>query len=192
MNSYQHITDRSEFIQKFRQDQGLQPSLQRNKSTDKLNKSRVNSSNNLSMSKSSLEGRWEYLFQLEKLKRTKLDEQRKLKDQQLFQKDLNECTFSPKLNTNKSVSLLSPKSLSSLGYSNGNRVPSTSDSMMAQSPDSLLGRQQQWNYKKNMRIENIKQTQMQNDNKECIFKPKLVREKVFINFYLLLHVLELT
>jgi hypothetical protein len=138
------------------------------------------------MSKSSLEGRWEYLFQLEKLKRTKLDEQRKLKDQQLFQKDLNECTFSPKLNTNKSVSLLSPKSLSSLGYSNGNRVPSTSDSMMAQSPDSLLGRQQQWNYKKNMRIENIKQTQIQNDNKECIFKPKLVRV-IFYFIYFCMH-----
>jgi hypothetical protein len=183
MNPYQNITNRDEFIQKFRQDQGLEPktSMTRMKSTDKLNRSRVThvNSNNVSICRTiNGEGRWEYLHQLEKLKRNKLDQQRKLKDQELFIKDLNECTFTPKLNTNKSMSLLTPKPLSSIGYSNnGTRMPnSPNSSSLSNLPcDNLLVRQQQWNYKKNMRIENIKQSQILNDNKECIFKPKLVR-----------------
>jgi hypothetical protein len=204
MNSYQSITNRDEFIQKFRQDQGLEPKTPKNsmiplsgysnkyatnqmhrvQSSEKINRSRAQvnfSSNNLSYCRTSNpEGRWEYLHQLEKLKRTKLDQQRKLKDHELYMKDVNECTFSPKLNTNKSMSLLSPKPLSSIGYSSGTRMPNSPNSSslnaINMTSDTLLIRQQQWNYKKNMRIENIKQSQILNDNKECIFKPKLVRE----------------
>lgn len=194
MFSYQHITNRNEFIQKFREDQGLMPKNSRQSTAENKNKQKSDSGVNQSgLNQKGNEGRWEYLHKLEKLKRMKLEEQRKVKEKELFENDLVQCTFSPKLNTNKSLGNLSsnisqnasriitrPKTQDKSGYnSNGNTNLPTSENV--KTADNLIDRQKQWEYKKNMRIENIKQSQFVKDTRECIFTPKLV--KIFFNYF---------
>lgn len=84
-------TDRNEFLEKFQKQQGLS----------------VNSSNIFDSSKSKIttvtegEGRWEYLYQLEKLKKIKMQKLRLQKEEIEFEKEYKECTFTPKLNKYK-------------------------------------------------------------------------------------------
>lgn len=84
-------TDRNEFLEKFQKQQGLS----------------VNNSNIFDSSKSKIttitegEGRWEYLYQLEKLKKMKMEKLRLQKEENEFEKEYKECTFTPKLNSYK-------------------------------------------------------------------------------------------
>ncbi len=84
-------TDRNEFLEKFQKQQGLS----------------INNSNIFDSSKSKItsvtegEGRWEYLYQLEKLKKMKLQKLRLQKEQIAFENENKECTFSPKLSNYK-------------------------------------------------------------------------------------------
>ena len=72
--------------------------LQKSKSRgDLLNKSPSH------VKKKDEEGRWDYLYKLEKLKRIKLDEKRRMKDMNEYKRDVDECTFSPKLNSSKMI-----------------------------------------------------------------------------------------
>lgn len=221
MFSYQNITNRNEFIQKFREDQGLSKNSRVNTVGSEsaiaspIKKGRnVNASGNVSNSHSLIylqgahsrlntssgkikqqnEGRWDYLHKLEKLKRMKLDEQRRRKEEELFEQDLQQCTFSPKLNTNKSTGNLRGRSqksggiagLSSIGntnlhtpdnyYSYASNSPKYIDSphKKNESSPTIAERQKQWIYKRDVKLDKIKQNKIINENKECIFTPKLV------------------
>lgn len=144
--------EREEFIQNFRQKHGL---------------SRVSSENKLTYSSiAGMEGRWEYLHQLEKLKRSKLEKQRNRKEQEKYEKDLVECTFNPKLNKVKNYQILNTNLAGNHIQSNYN-IHNYADS-------NLLDRQQSWASKKNLKIEKLKQSQFEKNNEECYFKPKLV------------------
>lgn len=153
MYGSQLYTNRNEFIEKFREQQGLTP-------LPDFNSSRFDT-----QIKQQIEGRWEYLHKLEKLKRIKLEEKRKEKTQKEYEKEFNECTFNPKIN-NFTPKLNSHKSF----------VNSQSKSIEQTNLDSsnLLGRQEIWNQKKNMKIETIKQSQTNDELKECHFKPLIV------------------
>lgn len=86
-------TDRNEFLEKFREQQGLSFNFNTSQNYD-INKSKIS---NLSEG----EGRWEYLYQLEQLKKIKLEKLRKQKEEIEYEKDFKECTFMPKLNDYK-------------------------------------------------------------------------------------------
>jgi hypothetical protein len=84
-------TDRNEFLEKFQKQHGLS----------------VNNSNIFDSSKSKIttvtegEGRWDYLYQLEKLKKIKLKKLMLQKEEIDYEKEYKECTFTPKLNSYK-------------------------------------------------------------------------------------------
>ncbi len=173
MNSYQHITDRNEFIEKFRQDQGL-PMMSRNETSNTLSKSRIIYEPSI---REVNDGRWDYLYSLEKLKQAKLNEQRRIKKMQVLQKENLECTFSPKVNRDKSIKNFTNRNLPRSYNFDLNGISNLLSNEREQKPHiglNLLDRQQQWAYKKNMHIENIKNEQVVKDIQECIFKPKLV------------------
>jgi hypothetical protein len=147
--------DREEFLENFRNQQGM-PRLTTEAKSTKTTKSQS--------------GRWDFLYQLEKLKRAKLQEQINKKQQELFEKEISECTFSPKLN--KSVSI---------GYINTSPCPgshnTTQNYVLATSGSSsrLIDRQKDWGNKKNIKLESIKQQEFIKQNQECIFKPRIVK-----------------
>jgi hypothetical protein len=193
MYSYHHIRNRDEFIKQFKQDHGIpvlnnnninkSTILQKSKSRgDLLNKSPSH------VKKKDEEGRWDYLYKLEKLKRIKLDEKRRMKDMNEYKRDVDECTFSPKLNSSKMIRInsgLSNMSNSSNNLSNISMSIQKSQIMKKNSNGNnsislieggnLIDRHKAWEYKKNMKIENIKQSKFEKDNNECIFSPKLVK-----------------
>jgi hypothetical protein len=120
---------------------------------------------------------------LEKLKRMKLDETRRLKDMNEYEKDLNDCTFSPKLNINK-MDRVNSGIGNNLTITNAMRgqksqirkVNSNGDNSVALNEGTnLIDRQKAWEYKKFMKIENIKQIVIEKDTAECVFTPKLVK-----------------
>ena len=90
-------TDRNEFLEKFREKQGLS----------------INNSQTLDLSKSKIssvgegDGRWEFLYQLDKIKQVKLEKLRRQKEEMEYEKDYKECTFTPKLNNYSSLQGLS-------------------------------------------------------------------------------------
>jgi hypothetical protein len=173
----QTYTDRNEFIEEFRKQQGLP-----NNEKKSQKKGSSKSSNTVITQGNQKDGRWEYLYQLEKLKRIKLTEQRKMKEQGLYEKDLTECTFTPKLNTNKSTKYLhSGQSVGALSNVSSNLPSMTnynSNSNLHQDGSvqygTLLERQAMWSHKRHIKLENIKQTQLSKDNQECNFRPKIV------------------
>jgi hypothetical protein len=185
MNQH-YYTNRNEFIERFRQEHGLTNNTNTRQHTiegietpiprkitnkTSLNNSTVNININVNVNKSQqqLDGRWDYLHKLEKLKRMKLEEQRKLKEQVDFEKDLEKCTFSPKLNTNKSMGNLH-RSKTQLNT----QLPTQENINTQILSGNLLERQQLWAYKKNLKIENIKHHQLNVETKECVFQPKIV------------------
>ncbi len=192
MYTYQHITNRNEFIQEFRKNQGLDISRNTNPKSAKSRKTNNNPKTNISTSSiSNNDGRWNYLHQLEKLRKVKLNEQRNLKEQLSYEKDFQECTFSPKLNKSKRSTTNLSEGLSGISGGNNNnnnmsnlnnstnKIQLSSNSNIqsynGKDYDPLIERQKMWEYKKNMKIENIKHDQNMRDTEECIFNPVLVR-----------------
>jgi hypothetical protein len=167
MNSYNHITDRNEFIEKFRHDQGL-TSLSRNETCKTLNRSRIVSEPSV---KEYSEGRWDYLYSLERLKRAKLSELRRAKEVFIRSKEKMDCTFSPKVNRPQTTKNVRDQNYDKIGI---RQLLNINQKKTAKTKANILDRQEQWNYKRNMHIENIKNEQAVKEIKECIFKPKLV------------------
>lgn len=190
VNNY---SNRTEFLEKFKQEHGT--SMSRSKIKDRYSNNRNNQKNSNTnntadknsnynsnlLKKSGLDGRWDYLYHLEKLKRSKLEEKRKIKENELFEKDLTECTFSPKLNKMKnfknnfnSNSMI--KSTSFQDKDNSINQLYTDDNMNSKIySGNLLERQQMWEYKKKLKIENIRHHEITKNVKECVFQPKLVK-----------------
>jgi hypothetical protein len=86
-------TNRNEFLEKFREKQAV--------SFNNYNSNSQSQTLDLSKSKISVgesDGRWEFLYQLDKIKKVKLEKLRRQKEENEYEKDFKECTFSPKLN----------------------------------------------------------------------------------------------
>lgn len=158
MNLY---TNREEFIEKFREQQGL-PRL-----------TKLSSKNRKPRRDPNEEGRWDQLYKLEQLKREKLDNLRLQKERETIEKETNECTFSPRLNKLKS----------SANLNNSHNISKSNNSVCDVNSNfyrnlniqgTLLERQEEWSSKKSIKIENIKQNQIVKETEECKFKPKLV------------------
>lgn len=99
----------------------------------------------------------------------------------MFEKDLREFTFSPKLN----------KSFNQKNLISNFIIPSP-DSFQEKDPSeialptdeiinlkilsgNLIERQPWWEYRKKLQIENIKHNQHSKDIRECLFQPKIVK-----------------
>jgi len=190
--------NRDEFLEKFKQDHRSEVKNIREKSTNKLNPNKNsslrkssnainktisvddNSSNLLKVS--GIDGRWDYLYRLEKYNKSKLEEKRKIKENELFQKDLRECTFSPKLNKsfnnqNNFISNFNTVSPDTYQEKDPVEIELPTDEIINSKilSGNMIERQQWWEYRKKLKIENIKHIQNSKDIKECVFQPKLVK-----------------
>jgi hypothetical protein len=116
------------------------------------------------------DGRWDYLYQLNKVKKAKLDNMRKTQKQEEYNKDMSECTFNPKLNKSGYSSNVSYHGVGSRN-SRGVNLPTLQD--LTNMP--LLDRQASWGIRKNIKLETIKNEQYMKEYRQCYFNPKIVR-----------------
>jgi hypothetical protein len=137
--------NRKEFIEKFRQS-----------NNNTINDSRMTNHQN----ETRFEGRWDYLHHLSKAKKTKFDQLREVKERSDYHKDMEECTFSPKVSKSKYVS----------NITHGNRSIN-----QLENNQSLLDRQANWNAKKSNKLETIKNERVIKEYGQCYFSPKIVR-----------------
>jgi len=189
-------SNRNEFLEKFKQDRLKNENdnpYMINKRTgsknhkaaiaeNKIKNSEFLSNKNNNLKNLGMEGRWDYLYELEKLKRAKLEEKRKIKENELFEKDLTECTFSPKLNKiknlkdhfNSNSKFLSSSYLEKENIT-GLALPTDENLNSKIYSGNMIERQQWWEYKKKIKIENIRHNENSKNIKECVFRPKLVK-----------------
>jgi hypothetical protein len=189
-------SNRNDFLDKFKQNRARNendnPYIINKKTQNKTSKAAISenkiknseslSNRNNNFKNLGMEGRWDYLYELEKLKRAKLDEKRKIKENELFEKDLTECTFSPKLNKfrnlknnfNSNSKFLSSSYLEKENNS-GMALPTDENLNSKIYSGNMIERQQWWEYKKKIKIENIRHNENSKNIKECVFRPKLVK-----------------
>lgn len=184
-------SNRDAFLEKFREQQGLS-FISSNTNQNEINKSKIS---NISEG----DGRWEYLYQLEKLKKIKIEEIRKQNQRDNLQKEYKECTFTPKLNKNRGSSyknIISTANNSLLNLNNSkNTLQNSIVNTEGNNPNAGLNednlyinynlqgdihqRQKIWNSKKNSKIEEMKIKSNEKEIEECFFKPKIVKN-IFI------------
>ena len=106
-----------------------------------------------------LEGRWEFLYNQNKINKIKKEKYKKEQNKKRLQNELEECTFTPKkishFQLRKDLEEKNNKS-----YNN---------------KDNLLGRQKNLLEKRNLELERIRQEKNEKDSKECSFKPIMVK-----------------
>ena len=142
--------DRHEFIEKFKKDQ-------------KLDQSRNTSERAKSNSKEvNLNSRWDYLYQLGKVKQSKKKQLIELKEKENMNIETRECTFSPKVNKNVDQAVYKFNTEGNKSISNNN----------------IIDRQAMWNQKKTTKIEQIKNQQINKEYEECIFRPRIVHKNL--------------
>lgn len=153
-------SERDEFINKFRQERGMKPlkSEIRQRSIKNLNLSRDSRILN--------NQRFEQLYQFEKIKQSKIQEKRKLIENERKAKEETECTFSPKLNKFR-PEILSRRDLDS--FSNKQNINDSSFLF-----GNLLNRSEIWNKKKDLKIETMKEQKIEKELEDCKFEPKIV------------------
>lgn len=110
--------------------------------------------------------RWNDLYKLEKRKRSKIEEQKMEKDRINTEKELRECTFTPKLNTNYT----------------SNRTKVNNDNENNESPYAshltLFARENAWKQKKLNKIEKVIQSNINKEMEECMFTPTINEAKI--------------
>ena len=106
-----------------------------------------------------LEGRWEFLYNQNKIKKIKKEQYRKEQHEKRLQKELEECTFTPK----KISHFQLRTDLEEKNNKSYNNI------------DNLLGRQKNLLEKRNLELERIRQEKNEKDSKECSFKPIMVK-----------------
>jgi hypothetical protein len=126
--------NRNEFIEKFRQS-----------NNNTLNDSKISQ-----MTTQPFEGRWDYLHQLGKAKKSKFEQLRQVKEKDEFEKEMSQCTFNPRLN--KSKQILNAKN----------------------SEQNVIQRQSNWNVKRNTKLEAVKNEKFVKEFGQCYFSPKIV------------------
>ena len=147
-----HIQNRNDFIEQFQREHGytnrtLNSNINLNNSNLTTNASRISRS------------RWDYLHDLNKLQKVKLDEKRKLVKKEEEEQIMNQCTFSPKLNK-------------SANY--GNLTINTDNNEM-QILD-MMQRQELWKNKQKERMDNLKKIEKEKEMKQCFFTPEINKE----------------
>ena len=159
--SYQY-RDREEFIEEF------------------LRK-KDNSTNNSYISSSKLiypiRRRWNYLYNLNKLYKTKLQDKREQQRLLTEEKEMKECTFVPHLN----------KNLSYISKNNKNKKYNDSNSKLIKDIGNtsniylnLIERQNAWVKKRNEEINEKIKKQQKEQMEECFFTPEINNEDATI------------
>ena len=180
-----NFTDRNLFLENFREKNGLSRNTSYNFEKNKSKK--------LNLSQG--EGRWELLYQVDKLNKIKLEESRKKIQKEEIEKDLKECTFSPKLNKNRGNSYLSFANTSAYTLTNNNITTNSKYRMESYgniTNPKLFGsrnilhseysnnfadihqRQKNWNTKKNFKLLFLKEKSREKELEQCFYKPKIV------------------
>ena len=139
------IRDRNDFIEEFQRQHGYQ-----NNSFITLSSPSING------------GRWNYLHDLNKLYLSKLEEKREQQKQIENEKEMEECTFEPKLNKGilyKNISL-----------NNDNKSNSSILNL------NLIERQDAWNEKRKLKNKELAQLTEDQDMKQCFFTPEINNE----------------
>ena len=147
-----HIQNRNDFIEQFQREHGytnrtLNSNINLNNSNLTTNASRISRS------------RWDYLHDLNKLQKVKLDEKRKLVKKEEEEQIMNQCTFSPKLNK-------------SANYGN---LTINTDNNEIHILD-MIQRQELWKNKQKERMDNLKKIEKEKEMKQCFFTPEINKE----------------
>jgi hypothetical protein len=152
----EYSQNRKEFIEKFKQQS----------QNNTINESRLSNNNDYKF-----DGRWDYLHQLSKVKKTKHEQIRKIVKQDELEKEMKECTFNPRLNKTQFSSNI-------MHGSNGEHFDASNNinnkSQHNFSYHSVLERQDNWANKKNIKLETIKNEQFIKEFGQCYFSPKIV------------------
>ena len=106
-----------------------------------------------------LEGRWQLLYNQDRINKLKKEQFRKQQQNLNLQKELEECTFTPK----KISHFQLRTDLEEKNNKSYNNI------------DNLLGRQKNLLEKRNLELERIRQEKNEKDSKECSFKPIMVK-----------------
>ena len=139
------IRDRNDFIEEFQRQRGYQ------------------NSSFLTLSSPSINGgRWNYLHDLNKLYLSKLEEKREQQKQIEDEKEMEECTFEPKLN--KGILY------KNLTLNNDNKTNSSILNL------DLIERQDAWNEKRKLKTKELAQLTQDQDMKQCFFTPEINNE----------------
>ena len=147
------------------------------------------------------EGRWEYLYKLNKLKQIKNHYVSEICTKEDIKKELSECTFSPKINkrvlghkytyvsrcnspsVNSNLSninqkrLLSPTNSNSYTYKHKNKNEQENNKKSL-SDYGILERQLITQNSKTAKVEYLKSLQDEKETEECNFQPKIVTNKL--------------
>jgi hypothetical protein len=142
----------------------MEYNLQRQEFIEKF-KSNNTTVNEPSAASIRFDGRWDYLHQLNKVKKVRIDKLREVRKREEYEKDMSECTFSPR--TNKNYANISQ---GTCNKSTG-RLPTLQE--LANLP--LLDRQTSWNVRKSLKLDNIRNDQFMKEYQQCYFNPKIVR-----------------
>ena len=150
-----HIQNRNDFIEQFQREHGytnrtLNSNINLNNSNLTTNVSRISRS------------RWDYLHDLNKLQKVKLDEKRKLVKKEEEEQIMNQCTFSPKLNKSANYGNLTINT----DINNNNEIQIL----------DMIQRQELWKNKQKERMDNLKKIEKEKEMKQCFFTPEINKE----------------
>ena len=109
--------------------------------------------------KKSSKKRFEYLYELDKAQRRKNIEQKKKYDKLKEEKEINECTFAPRISSSRWGKTLTTSS------------NATIDQGVPQS--SMLTRQEYWTTRRNEKLEKVKKEVIDKMLDECNFSPQI-------------------
>lgn len=151
--------NREEFIAKFKQQQKY------NTITERENQPRTNPN-----------ARWNNLYKLDKRKRSKIEMQKMEKDRINTVKELRECTFTPKLNTNYSSNRTKVNNDNANADSNNNNDNKSSQPYATHL--TLFARENAWKQRKINKIETIIQSNLNKEIEECMFTPTINEAKI--------------
>ena len=146
--------DRDEFIKKFREEH---PNYLNNEND------RTKSSRNGSSKK--FKKRYDYLYNLDKEQRSKIEEKQKQKAIEEDQKEMIGCTFTPQISTRIKIKYNDKLKLNKV---NNNTEQSKNTHTIN---DSLVARQEYWNNKKRSKLDSIIKLEEKKMLSECLFSP---------------------
>ena len=105
-----------------------------------------------------LEGRWQLLYNQDRINKLKKEQFRKQQQNLQLQKELEECTFTPKKFAHFQL-----------------KTEIDENNKSYNTIDNLLGRQNESMAKREIDIERIRQEKNEKDSEECFFKPIMVK-----------------
>jgi hypothetical protein len=163
-----YSNNRKEFIEKFKSQQ------QSHNNTFTENSKMINNPSNRELR---FDGRWDYLHQLSKVKQSKIEQLRQVRKQEEQDKEMLECTFSPNVHKSRFQSNIFQSQNNEENNNNNKKERISLADFISQ---SVIDRQANWNQKKNLKIETMKNHQMEKDFHQCYFSPKIVN---FLNLF---------